>query len=101
MAIVFDPEGFEIDALLEYAGNLAGKRVLEIGAGDGRLTWRYAEKAAYVTAIDPNGSKIALAKEALPETLRERVTFLPMSLEAFELPPIAVGFDMAIMSWSL
>ena len=35
--------------------DLGGAEVLEIGCGDGRLTWRYAERAAYVTAIEPFG----------------------------------------------
>lgn len=101
MAVQIDPEGFETHSLLEHIGSLAGKRVLEIGAGEGRLTWRYADRAAHVTALDPNADRIAVALQDLPETLHDRVTFLPVSLEAFELPPGSPGFDVAILSWSL
>ena len=38
MNITIDPERNEVDVLLDFAGNLEGKRVLEIGAGYGRLT---------------------------------------------------------------
>jgi 2-polyprenyl-3-methyl-5-hydroxy-6-metoxy-1,4-benzoquinol methylase len=51
MAIRLDPENNETRALFDLA-DFAGQRVLEIGCGDGRLTWRYAGRAAPVTAID-------------------------------------------------
>ena len=50
-----DPENNETHALLDMV-NFSGKHVLEIGCGDGRLTWRYADKASSVIAIDVNGS---------------------------------------------
>ena len=40
MSVTFDPERNEIDSLLEFAGDLEGKRVFEIGVGDGRLPVR-------------------------------------------------------------
>jgi ubiquinone/menaquinone biosynthesis C-methylase UbiE len=101
MAIQIDPEEFERHSLLEYVGDLASKHVLEVGAGEGRLTWRYAEQAAHVTALDPNADRIATARQDLPKSLQSRVTLLPIGLEAFELPPGSPGFDVAIMSWSL
>ena len=101
MVIQIDPEEFEKHSLLDYVGNLAGRRVLEVGAGEGRLTWRYADQAAHVTALDPNADRIAVASQDLPDSLQDRVTFMPVSLEAFELPAGSPGFDVAILSWSL
>lgn len=101
MVIQIDPEAYERHSLLEHAGPLSGKRILEVGAGDGRLTWRYADQAAHVTALDPNESKIAIARQNLPDSLQDHVTFLPISLEAFDLPAGSRGFDVAIMSWAL
>ena len=72
MDITFDPERNEIDALLEFVGDLAGKRVLEIGAGTGRLTWRYASRAGKVVAIDPNPKRIARAQNDIPKELHGR-----------------------------
>jgi cyclopropane fatty-acyl-phospholipid synthase-like methyltransferase len=43
MSIIKDPEGSEIQALFDLYTDWGGKSVLEIGSGDGRLTWRYAE----------------------------------------------------------
>jgi 2-polyprenyl-3-methyl-5-hydroxy-6-metoxy-1,4-benzoquinol methylase len=96
-----DPEGAEIQALLDFAGSLDGKRVLEIGAGAGRLTWRYAAQAAHVTAIDPNPARIKMALENLPAALRKRVTFQAIGIEDFGREGGLAGFDMAILSWSL
>jgi hypothetical protein len=50
--IRIDPEQNETRALFSFV-ELDGRRVLEIGSGDGRLTWRYAERADHVTAVEP------------------------------------------------
>jgi ubiquinone/menaquinone biosynthesis C-methylase UbiE len=101
MSLTFDPERNEINALLEIAGDLHSKRVFEIGAGDGRLTWRYAQRAGEVVAIDPNPDRVARAREATPEDLRSRVTILDTPLEAYQFDDQAPLFDVALMSWSL
>jgi 2-polyprenyl-3-methyl-5-hydroxy-6-metoxy-1,4-benzoquinol methylase len=94
-----DPEGHEIDALFDLV-DLAGREVLEIGCGDGRLTWRYADQTARVTAIDPFSDGIARARE------RHRATALPIEFRevAFEDFAVESGpdvFDVVILSWSL
>ena len=101
MPIRLDPDKYEIDALLEYTGSLAGKRVLEVGAGDGRLTWRYAAQAAHVTAIDPDAESIASALESIPAALQDRVDFHPVGVAEFEPPAGSPGFDMVLLPWSL
>jgi len=98
MPIQLDPENNEIAALRAIAGDLAGKRVLEIGSGDGRLTWRYADQAAHVIAVDPDADDIKTAVENRPLHLRDRVEFYAVGIEALA----ARGpFDVAILSWSL
>jgi hypothetical protein len=52
MTIRVDPEKNEIGVLFDFV-DLDGRRVLEIGSGDGRLTSRYADRAATVTAVEP------------------------------------------------
>lgn len=93
-----DPEGVEtrvIHALVDFAD----KDVLQIGCGDGRMTWRFAGHAASVLAIDPNTERIAAAQAACPAALRARVTFQTGDVTAAALP--AGGFDLAVLSWSL
>ena len=45
--IRIDPENNESRVLFNFA-HFHNKHVLEIGCGDGRLTWRYADKAAHI-----------------------------------------------------
>ncbi len=101
MDVRSDPEENETHALRTLAGNLAGKRVLEIGCGDGRLTWRYAAEAARVTAIDPELEELQRARSDCPASLQARVEFLNLGLEDFAAGVHTDLFDLAILSWSL
>ena len=47
-----DPEGVETRVVHDLI-DFSAKNVLEIGCGDGRLTWRFADAAASVLAFDP------------------------------------------------
>jgi 2-polyprenyl-3-methyl-5-hydroxy-6-metoxy-1,4-benzoquinol methylase len=100
MLVIHDPEGAETAALHDFV-DFAGKHVLEVGCGDGRMTWRFADTAAHVTGIDPDPDDIATALENRPARLRDRVAFLASSLKDFTLPEATPKFDVAILSWSL
>lgn len=100
MIIRVDPENNEPRALFALA-DFDGRRVLEIGCGDGRLTWRYADKAAHVTAIDPFEGSIAQAKENIPDALKSRIEFRHISFADFASASKSSAFDIAILSWSL
>ncbi len=98
MPVLPDPEDTETRALHDYA-DFNGKRVLEIGCGDGRLTWRYADLAAHVVAIDPDPEDIAAALEDCPADLRDKIEFRALRLAELDVP--AEKFDLALLSWSL
>jgi len=100
MAIRVDPENHETRALFDLA-DFSGQHVLEIGCGDGRLTWSYAGRAAHVTAIDPFAEGIARARENLTGELKGRVEFHHIAFEDFAAASEPANFDMAILSWSL
>ena len=100
MPIKLDPENNEIRALFALA-QLDGRHVLEVGCGDGRLTWRYAERAAHVVAIDPFEESIIQARNALPQNLKERVEFHHAAFSDFAASRPASTFDTVILSWSL
>jgi 2-polyprenyl-3-methyl-5-hydroxy-6-metoxy-1,4-benzoquinol methylase len=100
MTIKVDPENNEPRALFDLA-DFNDRRVLEIGCGDGRLTWRYADKAAHVTAIDPFEGSITRAKEDTPDDLKSRVEFRHSAFENFATASASSTFDIAILSWSL
>ncbi len=104
MAVSLDLEENETKSLLEVAGDLSGKRVLEIGCGDGRLTRRYASHAAQVVGIDPKPERISQAQQNLPVELSDRLSFYAIGLEEFsaQIPPGgAEPFDLALLAWSL
>ena len=100
MAIRQDPEDNETRALFDLA-DFKGKDVLEIGCGDGRLTWRFADRAEHVTAIDPFGDGIARASEDLPGELQGRVEFRHVAFEDFAAASEPSAFDIVLLSWSL
>jgi ubiquinone/menaquinone biosynthesis C-methylase UbiE len=73
--------------------------VLELGCGDGRLTFRFADAAASVFAVDPDAEQIEQARAALRPDLADRVTFAVSGAEDVDAP--AASFDLALFSWSL
>ena len=100
MAIVIDPEKNEPRALFDMA-DFSKQHVLEVGCGNGRVTWFYAEKAARVTAIDPSADQIALAREQLPSPLQDRVEFRAVAFEVFAAASPSSAFDIVLLSSSL
>ena len=94
-----DPERHEIDLLLELVPELHGARVLEVGCGDGRLTWRYADRPSCVLAIDTAPERVAAACSRQPTLDRRPITFRVSPVA--DLDPRSGPFDVAIMSWSL
>jgi len=100
MSVRVDPEGNEIRALVHLV-DLSGRDVLEIGCGDGRLTWRYADSVSHVTGIDPFAEGIKRAKQSLSEASRGRVEFRHVAFEEFAVAADPSTFDIAILSWSL
>ena len=98
MASVKDPTGTEARALAELA-DFDGKRVLEIGCGDGRMTLLYADQAREVLGVDVEEESIREARAALPDRLADRVEFRVEDAEALDVP--RQRFDIAFLSWSL
>ena len=100
MEILKDPEGNET-ACLQMMIDFTSLSVLEIGCGEGRLTWRYAPQAAHVTAIDPDTKAIETARANTPKMLKERVRFLVGTIDEFPKASQNQLFDVAIFAWSL
>ena len=98
MTLQRDPERHEIRHLRAFA-DLAGKRVLEVGSGEGRLTWQYAKWAGSVIAIDPDVDSQRVAKVDRPHSLENTVHLSAASSEY--LPFSKEKFDLAILAWSL
>ena len=100
MTVQTDPEGTEAKYLRRFAG-FAGSprpRVLEIGCGDGRLTWRYASEAGWVTGIDLQADDLRVAMVDRPNNLAGKINFA--RADAIHLPFRHGCFDLAIFAWS-
>jgi tRNA1(Val) A37 N6-methylase TrmN6 len=100
MTVVLDPEGNETRALFEME-DFVGKQVLEIGSGDGRLTWLYADRAEHVTAVEQFAKSLDQAKKDLPLELAGRIDFVNEAFLDFAERSEAGVFDTVILSWSL
>jgi len=86
-------------AVIAAVADLAGKRVLEVGCGDGRLTRFVAERASEVYAFDPDAERVARAEASLAPELRERVRFAVHDAAALDVE--RRRFDLALCGWSL
>jgi ubiquinone/menaquinone biosynthesis C-methylase UbiE len=98
MSIQKDPEGYEEKILHRFA-RFEGKHVLEIGCGDGRLTWKYATSARSVTGVDVELDDLRLARADRPYGLESKVTFTQSSARHIPFPREI--FDIAVLAWSL
>jgi ubiquinone/menaquinone biosynthesis C-methylase UbiE len=94
VAIDEDPEDREGAALAASHVSFAGRRVLEIGCGSGRLTRTYVDVAASVIAIDPDADAIAELTSVMPD-----VDARAIGIDALTLPDHNV--DTVLFAWSL
>lgn len=94
----YPPPGFEL-RLIKRVVSLRRKRILEIGCGDGRLTFEYAPSASSVLAIDPDRPSI---DEAVAERNARGIDNIDFRVGSIEgLPTNGAPFDVALFSWSL
>jgi ubiquinone/menaquinone biosynthesis C-methylase UbiE len=97
MTLVKDPEGVETRNLLQ-AVDLSNRHVLEIGCGDGRLTWRYAPYAKHISAIDPDYPALREANLNPQSKLYKPISFI--CADSVNLPFPHETFDIALLAWS-
>ena len=101
MPVQRDPEQAETQAIHDLL-DFSGRDVLEVGCGDGRLTWRYAEHTRSVLALDPDAAAIEQARANLldqPALVRGKVNFQVGDITTVDLPSEA--FDVVVLAWSL
>jgi ubiquinone/menaquinone biosynthesis C-methylase UbiE len=98
MATEIDPAGVMPRAILK-AVDFRDARVLEVGAGDGRLTFQYAAEARSVVGIDTKEPDIRAASQCPGKEFRGDVQFLCAS--ATSLPFCAERFGIVLLASSL
>lgn len=97
MAIEVDPARAMPHAILE-AADLRGARILEVGAGNGRLTFQYASQPKSVVGIDTSEPDIKSAASSPMETCAN-AQFLCASAAA--LPFAGERFEIVLLASSL
>ncbi len=98
MAVRIDPEGTEIKVTKKHV-SFQMKDVLEIGCGEGRLTFQYSSEAKSVTAIDPSRGAIASARRKVPKSAAATLRFRVGRGEDLDFPD--GSFDVVFFTWSL
>ena len=98
MTIQRDPEGFEQKTLHAFV-DFKDKRVLEVGCGEGRLTFKYAAASSLTVGFDPDHDALRIARADSPHAMQKHVHFAGAS--ASHIPISKETFDIAILAWSL
>ncbi len=98
MTLQKDPERNETRYLHKFA-DFTNKRVLEVGCGEGRLTWQYARGTQTTIGIDPDRDALRVTTVDRPADLQNKVLFA--CSDSQHLPFSKETFDIAILAWSL
>ncbi|MFA7654255.1 MAG: class I SAM-dependent methyltransferase [Candidatus Magasanikbacteria bacterium] len=77
---------FEKDLILPLLDDIFGKKILDVGAGTGRLTLRLAKQGAFVTALDMSGEmlKVMAGKSPHVELVVGDAEDLPFEKNSFD-----------------
>ena len=98
MTLQRDPERNESKYLHKFA-DFRNRRVLEIGCGEGRMTWQYAKSTQTTIGIDPDPDALRIANVDRPSDLEDKALFACAASEY--LPFYKETFDIAVLAWSL
>ncbi len=98
MSLQTDTDRNEIKYLHQLV-DVKDKRVLEVGCGEGRLTWQYAAAPLSTVAVDLDQDALRVARADCPADLTERVHLA--CADSLCLPFAKEKFDIAILAWSL
>ena len=86
-------ERIEVAAVLDMLAPLKGKRVLDVGCGDGTCSLEAAERGALVTAVDLSEDMLAMARE---RSAARNVAVDWRQGDALALPFPDSSFDLAM-----
>jgi len=93
-----DPEQIENDVLHALA-DFRNARVLEVGAGDGRMLRHYLRETAFTVALDSDRDELLASRADDLTDFQTRARLAEGRAEALPFPNRS--FDLVILSWSL
>ncbi|HSM72420.1 MAG TPA: class I SAM-dependent methyltransferase, partial [Anaerolineales bacterium] len=94
MTLIKDPAQYETKHLHQIV-DFEGKRILEIGCGEGRLIWRYASASFFTVGLDPDKDSLRVAAIDRPSDPEDKIHFA--NAEAEHVPFNKETFDIAIL----
>ncbi len=94
----YPPPGMEV-RLIQGFVDLKARRILELGCGDGRLTRQLAHFASSVVAVEPDPTRVAIARRTASSEGISNVSFRVGSAERLRVH--SAPFHIALFSWSL
>lgn len=98
MTLQKDPSHNERKYLHTFA-DFTGKRVLEVGCGEGRMTWQYAKSTRVTVGIDLDLDALRIARVDRHSDLQDKALFARADSQLLPFPKEA--FDIVVLAWSL
>lgn len=94
---LFDPEQIEIKKIQSFITNY-GKRILDVGSGDGRLTSDLSINPDLVIGMDINFDELLIGKNSISQNKLNNISFCAASGNS--IPVKNNYFDIVFFSWS-
>jgi SAM-dependent methyltransferase len=88
-------EALEQTRIVDLMGPVEGRRILDLGCGEGRLTWTLADRAARAVGIDVDRAMLDVASVRSVRSQRHRPRFVEGRIE--QLPFRDGSFDVVVM----
>lgn len=98
MTLHKDPSHNERKYLHTFA-DFTGKRVLEVGCGEGRMTWQYAKSTRVTVGIDLDLDALRIARVDRHSDLQDKALFARADSQLLPFPKET--FDIVVLAWSL
>jgi len=88
-------EALEQTRILNLIGPVEGRRILDLGCGDGLLTWTLAERGAWAVGIDVDRAMLDVASARSVRSRRQRPRFVEGRIEQLPFPD--GSFDVVVI----
>ena len=88
-------EGLEQTRILDLMGPVEGRRILDLGCGDGLLAWTLADRGARAVGVDVDRAMLDVASARSMRSHRQRPRFVQGRIEQLPFPD--GSFDIVVI----